>query len=94
MNPLEVLEQRRQRGLYAVRELEAVEARRPLMGFEQRAMRRNRSLVQEMDEQIRALLSSSTSRHAAQIREDSHNVANGELSVDSALNLSSNASAS
>lgn len=53
---LEVLEARRLRGLREVLELEALQAQRPLLGFEQRSLRRSLSLVREMDDQIRTLL--------------------------------------
>lgn len=56
VNPLEMLELRRQRALHEVRDLEAMRARRPLLGFEERALRRSLSLVREMDDQIQALL--------------------------------------
>ena len=55
-HPLEILEMRRLRGLSEVRELEALRARRPLLGFEERSLRRSQSLVKEMDDQIRELL--------------------------------------
>ena len=55
-HPLEMLEMRRLRGVSEVRDLEALRARRPLLGFEQRSLHRSQSLVKEMDDQIRELL--------------------------------------
>ncbi len=55
-HPLQVLEERRLRGLLELRDLEAVRLQRPLLGFEERALRRSQSLVQEMDARIRELL--------------------------------------
>ena len=56
MTTLVSLEERRQRGLHEIRELESLKRQRPLLDFEERALRKSLALVIEMDRAIESLL--------------------------------------
>lgn len=62
MSTLYSLEERRQRGLHEIRELEALKRQRPLLHFEERALRKNLELVQAMDDAIESLLAGTLPR--------------------------------
>jgi len=66
MTTLKRMEERRQRALIEVHDLESLNARRPLYGYEERSLRRSRGLVAEMDEAILHLISLSPAAPAAE----------------------------
>ena len=67
MSTLEAMQQRRLRGLDEMHELETLRLCRPLHGYEERCLRRSRSLVLEMDAKLLEL-ERATRRSRGQLR--------------------------